>query len=591
LRNLWLSIAFWAICALYSPALAATPAAGEGPDGAEVLQQLEEEFLRQQAAEAAAALAQARAAASDAEAVRFYKEAAERGNAEAQLELGLLYRQRRGIQEEFRGKTRFSIDPKAFDFLFASKMDQQAFRWIKAAADQDIAAAQYYLAQFYQRGIGAPRDSERAEELFAQAAAKGFTPEDAVDLLKVEYDGVVQVISEPELEVAELSEVEAAEVQIISTTPDKTEIVSGNFTVTISAFSPLRSIVINEQTQPLDNGSFDVTYSLPYELEIGENYFDLEVETEATRIEREIIIFRETEAIKKPTPKPPFQLITIVGHTEDTNSGSAPDGAEKIRALKSNMVLVPSYSHYINYRNTFDIKGLITTDRQWMESQRSKEILLRQVSFEWVRKYTALGDLTTGVGTNQLGLRDVPETSPLRDGWSSDFRKVSADSFLFGKFKLETDNEVTWQGKLEHKWKNAEGSTTDDGVADKLELGSDFSINDWKYGGKLSYTLTDIQDDSKDKTDLKASFEVGVPTKPVALKIGHDWSQSEKRLENSDGVRQKDRKNVTSLGFTYPYAPWLIINFSRKLEQATSNLANKDYWKYQTALQLTVIYK
>jgi hypothetical protein len=45
-----------------------------------------------------------------------------------------------------------------------------------------------------------------------------------------------------------------------------------------------------------------------------------------------------------------------------------------------------------------------------MEDQRNKEILLRQLSFEWERKYTWLGDITTGFGANSLGLRDVPES-------------------------------------------------------------------------------------------------------------------------------------------------------------------------------------
>ena len=60
----------------------------------------------------------------------------------------------------------------------------------------------------------------------------------AIDLLRMEYDGIPPVIREPEVEIADLAPAEAAEIEIISTTPDKTEIISGNFTVTISAFSP-----------------------------------------------------------------------------------------------------------------------------------------------------------------------------------------------------------------------------------------------------------------------------------------------------------------------------------------------------------------
>ncbi len=124
-----------------------------------------------------------------------------------------------------------------------------------------------------------------------------------------------------------------------------------------------------------------------------------------------------------------------------------------------------------------------------------------------------------------------------------------------------------------------------------MEVSSKFKLADWKYGTKLSYTLTDLNDDTKDKADLKFSADVTIPIKPVSFKLQHDISESEKRLANNDDVRERDRKNVTTVGLTYPYAPWMIINFSRKLETKTSNLTDKDYWKYQTALQFTFIYK
>ena len=582
------------LCWLALPLQAVTPS-----ETTEVLEQLETEFQEQQLLEAEEALSQAQAyeqgnsvEQNDATAVRFYKEAAERGNSEAQLRLGILYRQRKGVQKEFRDKSRFSFGKTAFDFLFSSKMDQEAFRWLNAAAEQGVAEAQYYLAQFHEQGIGTNKNQDLANYFYAKAKEADFDLTLATDLLRIEYDGVPPVVREPEVEIADLAPTEASEIEIISTTPDKTEIVSGDFTVTISAFSPLRSVQINGVNQELADNNYDAAYSLPYELEIGENYFDLDVVTEATQASKELIIFRETEEIKKPKPKPSFQLITILGHTEDTNATSASDGEDKIRTLKSNVVLVPSYTHYINYRNSVATKGLITTDQQWMEDQRNKEILLRQLSFEWERKYTWLGDITTGFGANALGLRNIPESpDSSRDSWNSDFRQVSTDSFLFGQFKLKTDNDVTWQGKLEHKWKDAIGSTTDDGTADKLEVSNKFMLADWKYSTKFSYNLTDLNNDSKDKVDLKFSADVTIPIKPVSFKLKHDISESEKRLTNDDGVRERDRKNVTTVGVTYPYAPWMIINFSHKLETKTSNLTDKDYWKYQTALQFTFIYK
>ena len=300
------------LCWLAQPLQAASPAETES-ETTEVLEQLETEFQEQQLREAEEALRQAQAyeqgngvEQDNAAAVRLYKEAAERGNSEAQLRLGILYRQRKGVQEEFRNKSRFSFGKTAFDFLFSSKMDQEAFRWLNAAAEQGVAEAQYYLAQFHEQGIGTNKNQDLADAFYAQAKDTGFDSTLAIDLLRMEYDGIPPVVREPEVEIADLAPAEAAEIEIISTTPDKTEIVSGNFTVTISAFSPLRSIQINGVNQELADNSYDAAYSLPYELEIGENYFDLDVVTEATQASKELIIFRETEEIKKPKPKPPF---------------------------------------------------------------------------------------------------------------------------------------------------------------------------------------------------------------------------------------------------------------------------------------------
>jgi hypothetical protein len=147
------------LCWLAQPLQAATPSETDS-ETAEVLEQLETEFQEQQLREAEEALRQAQAyeqgngvEQDDAAAVRFYKEAAERGNSEAQLRLGILYRQRKGVQEEFRNKSRFSFGKTAFDFLFSSKMDQEAFRWLNAAAEQGVVEANIIWRSFMSKGL------------------------------------------------------------------------------------------------------------------------------------------------------------------------------------------------------------------------------------------------------------------------------------------------------------------------------------------------------------------------------------------------------------------------------------------------------
>ena len=44
-------------------------------------------------------------------------------------------------------------------------MDQEAFRWLNAAAEQGVAEAQYYLAQFHEQGIGTDKNQDLADAL------------------------------------------------------------------------------------------------------------------------------------------------------------------------------------------------------------------------------------------------------------------------------------------------------------------------------------------------------------------------------------------------------------------------------------------
>ena len=71
----------------------------------------------------------------DAEAVHWYRKAAEQGDADAQGNLGLMYDLGRGVQDS-----------------------AEAVRWYRKAAEQGEPAAQENLGRMYERGRGVPRD-------------------------------------------------------------------------------------------------------------------------------------------------------------------------------------------------------------------------------------------------------------------------------------------------------------------------------------------------------------------------------------------------------------------------------------------------
>lgn len=88
---------------------------------------------------------------ADAALARHYRQAAERGDAEAQLELGRFYRGGRGVP----------------------KNDMEAARWFRLAADQGNAGAQVVLGWAYEKGRGVEPDYAEAARLYRMAADQG----------------------------------------------------------------------------------------------------------------------------------------------------------------------------------------------------------------------------------------------------------------------------------------------------------------------------------------------------------------------------------------------------------------------------------
>jgi len=84
-------------------------------------------------------------------AVEQYRKAAEKGDAEAQYELGRCYLLSKGVDQNF----------------------PEAVKWFRKAAEQGNVRAQYGLGACYFRGKGVPKDKTEAEKWFHKAAAQG----------------------------------------------------------------------------------------------------------------------------------------------------------------------------------------------------------------------------------------------------------------------------------------------------------------------------------------------------------------------------------------------------------------------------------
>ena len=91
-----------------------------------------------------------------AEALRWYRLAAEQGYADAQASLGLMYYDGKGVPQDYA----------------------EALRWFRLAAEQGNADAQFNLGVMYYDGEGVPQDYLRAHMWvnLAGAAVNGFGP-------------------------------------------------------------------------------------------------------------------------------------------------------------------------------------------------------------------------------------------------------------------------------------------------------------------------------------------------------------------------------------------------------------------------------
>ena len=86
-----------------------------------------------------------------AEAVKYYRQAAEKGNANAQLQLGYCYDKGKGVQQNY----------------------EEAFKWFKKSAEQGYDVAENRLGTYYYKGKGVAKDYRLAVYWFRMSAEHG----------------------------------------------------------------------------------------------------------------------------------------------------------------------------------------------------------------------------------------------------------------------------------------------------------------------------------------------------------------------------------------------------------------------------------
>jgi uncharacterized protein len=125
-----------------------------------------------------------------ASALREWRPLAERGDALAQYNLGVLYRKGRGVPQDNvqarkwyakaaaqgLAKAQFNLGTLYFNGEGVPKDYQQALRWFRLAADQGEALAQTKIAIMYDEGQGVPKNMIQAYTWYSLATTNGDKP-------------------------------------------------------------------------------------------------------------------------------------------------------------------------------------------------------------------------------------------------------------------------------------------------------------------------------------------------------------------------------------------------------------------------------
>jgi uncharacterized protein len=122
-----------------------------------------------------------------AEAVRWYRLAAEQGFADAQNELGVMYELGLGVGKSYTEAFRWyrqaaeqglAVAQSNLGFMYSNgngvpENDTEAARWYRLAAEQGYAQAQVNLGVLYRKGNGVPADDTEAARWYRLAAEQG----------------------------------------------------------------------------------------------------------------------------------------------------------------------------------------------------------------------------------------------------------------------------------------------------------------------------------------------------------------------------------------------------------------------------------
>ena len=471
------------------------------------------------------------------------------------------------------------------------KDEKQAFSWFLKSAELKNANAASNLSFAYKHGWGVTPDPKLAAKWAGEAKKRS-------EKVPIQVAKSLQRTKQVMPDIASLGDA-AKEVQIFALSSDLVLKPAGVFRVRISAFVPLQSVSVNGKAQTLAGSQeFQADFSIPYtKLTPGENKFLIETSTQLGKQKKELIVFYETDKVKRKSKKKgkakgPFALIAIFAYSDDEKYADA----GTTHSFKGNMILLPSWKHKLEGGSTLALKGLFVKDMQY---DPSKGMFMKKLTLEWARPKTGVGDLTMNVAMDWLSLKDKDWAVPTRDPWLSSLKSQASNVSSSIKLKNKVDKTTSWDIKFARKNKRTYVCDTGasscylDGSGHSTALTAGYSFKKWSLSNQAqaNYTDTNENTDSKDKFSYYASWKSTYTIKPVKLSLQLKSTETKNRqFATSTRITTHDRKDELTSNISYPFKPWMIFAFSRKMQQQTSNLSNREYQQNIHKIQVTLMF-
>jgi len=122
-------------------------------------------------------------AQNDAQAMIWYRKAADQGYAPSQFNLGVMFEEGQGVSADAAqaiawytkaaDQNYLTAEQKLADLYISRRDFANALIWVRKAADQGDAGEQFNLGSFYFNGWAVPKDNAQARLWYSKAAAQG----------------------------------------------------------------------------------------------------------------------------------------------------------------------------------------------------------------------------------------------------------------------------------------------------------------------------------------------------------------------------------------------------------------------------------